>query len=150
MSLLAKEIMLDKFETIQEEASAYEAIKTIVEQNINILPVVDEKHCIKGIISETDLVYVDKRLNIASYYAPYEEATVPIDIRILNRDIKRMKSLKMKEIMITKVISVSEDTSLEEIIDIVINQGVKTIPVVKDKKAIGMITRKCLLNYYIS
>jgi CBS domain-containing protein len=149
MSLIAKEIMLKDFQTISEEHTAYEAIIKLLERKISILPVVNDEGFLLGIISETDLVYVDRKLNPSSYYA-YEEANVPVSIRILNKDLSRLSTLQVKDIMTRKVVTVKETTPLEEIIHLIINEGIKTIPVVKDSKITGIITRKCILQYYIS
>ncbi|MCC5909788.1 MAG: CBS domain-containing protein [Clostridiaceae bacterium] len=148
MSLIAKEIMKKEVVTINENSSVYEAIEVLVSRNISCLPIIDDEGNVKGIVSETDLVYVDKKLNPSSYYA-YSNVNVPVDTRILQKDISRLKTLGIKEVMTKKVLTIQEDTPLENIIDIIINKGIKTIPVVKDAKIIGIVTRKYILKYYI-
>ncbi|SCY87235.1 CBS domain-containing protein [Alkaliphilus peptidifermentans] len=148
MNLKAKNIMETDIISINEDDSVYEAIELLLNNKINCLPIQDKERLLKGIVTETDLIYVDKKLNPSSYYA-YGEANVPINTRILNKSLTELKTLKIKEVMTSKLISVQEDTELEKIIDIIVNKGIKTIPVIKDLKIIGIVTRKNILKYYL-
>ncbi|SDK09535.1 CBS domain-containing protein [Natronincola ferrireducens] len=148
MELTAKDIMTKDVITIKEDNSIYDAIETLISLNINCLPVLNNEGILTGIVTETDLVYVDKKLNESSYYA-YSKLHVPIDSRNLNKNSNRFKDLTIKDVMTKKPRTVKEDTSLDKIIDIIINKGLKTIPVVKDSKVIGIITRKNILKYYL-
>ncbi|AOT69914.1 CBS domain-containing protein [Geosporobacter ferrireducens] len=148
MKLTAKDIMTTEVIWINEDSSAYEAIEILVSLNVNCLPVLNGNGILTGVVTETDLVYIDKKLNRSSYYA-YGELNVPIDIRVLNKDLSGLKKITVKEVMTKKLITVKEDASLEKIIDIIINKGIKTIPVINDSKVVGIITRKNILKYYL-
>ncbi|AKL95997.1 CBS-domain-containing membrane protein [Clostridium aceticum] len=148
MALVAKHIMIKDIICISEDSSTYEAIEILVSSEANCIHVLNSEGLLVGIVTETDLVYVDKKLNASVHYA-YTELDVQIDTRALNTDLDRFKSIKIKDVMTTKLVTVKEDTPLEKIIDIIINKGIKTIPVVRDSKVIGMISRKNILKYYL-
>ncbi|KAB3539694.1 CBS domain-containing protein [Alkaliphilus pronyensis] len=148
MNLKARDIMVKEVKSINGDCSVYKAVELLINSNINCLPVLDRDNCFIGIVTETDLLYVDKKLNPSSFYA-YSEANIPINRRILKDSINELKSLKISQIMTTEVVSVDEDATIEELIDIIVNKGIKTIPVLKNNRLIGIVTRKNILKYYL-
>ena len=148
MDIKAKDIMTNEVISIEENSILYEAMKKLYSSNINCLPVLDEEGCLKGIVTETDFIYLDKKLNANSYYA-YAESNIPVNKKVLVQNLSKIKTLKVKDIMTTKLTVIEEDESLEKIIDIIINKGIKTIPVVQDSKVTGIVTRKNILTYYL-
>lgn len=148
MTLIAKDMMIKNVRTINEGSSVYEAIQILISLNENCLPVLNSRGILTGIVTETDLVYIDKKLNESSYYA-YSYLYIPIDPNALERNVDRLKNHQIKDVMTRKLITVKENTPLEKIIDIIVNKAIKTIPVVKDSKLIGLITRKSILKYYV-
>lgn len=148
MDLLAKDIMTEKVITITEDSNVYEAIEKLLTYKINCLPVVDNNKELVGMVTETDLVYIDRKLNPSFHYA-YSELNVTVSKKILEKDISKMKEIKIRQIMSDKVIALKEDSAIENVIDIIINKKIKTIPVIKDSKLRGIITRRDILKYYI-
>ncbi|WP_026478652.1 CBS domain-containing protein [Alkaliphilus transvaalensis] len=148
MELNAKNIMTTEVVTVNEDASVYEGMELLISTNTNCLPVVDSFGKLLGIVTETDLIYIDKKLSGDSHYA-YAEMNTPVDLRVLKNDLSRLNNIKIGQVMTTKLITVREDTSLEKILDIIINKKIKTIPVVTDTEIVGIITRKNILKYYL-
>lgn len=149
MNLIAKDIMTKEVITIKEDCSVYEAIEILLMNRINCLPVVTAEGILVGMVTETDLIYVDRKLNPSFHYA-YSDLNVQVNKRILERDIKNMKEIKVKDIMSKKLETVNEEASLEKVIDIIINKKIKTIPVIKDSKVSGIVTRRDILKYYVN
>ncbi|MEW9124072.1 MAG: CBS domain-containing protein [Thermotaleaceae bacterium] len=148
MNLTAEDIMTKDFHAVDEDSSVHEAIERLLDSDINCLPVVDGEESLKGIVTETDLLYVDKKLNPSDYYA-YGEPYVPINTRILNENLNELRSLRISEVMTEKVVTVKLDTPLIQILDIIVNQAIKTIPVVEEGKLLGIVTRRNILKYYL-
>jgi len=148
MDLKVSDIMTKEVITVKAESNVYEAIELLLKNKINCLPVVDDEGRLIGMVTETDLIYVDRKLNPSFHYA-YSELNVPVNKRILERDIKNMKEIKIKDIMSTRLTTLRETSSLEHAIDIVINKKVKTIPVLRESKVCGIVTRRDILKYYL-
>ncbi|QUH26038.1 CBS domain-containing protein [Serpentinicella alkaliphila] len=148
MDLFARDIMTKKVITVTKDNSVYEAIEKLLTYKINCLPVVDEEGHLIGMVTETDLVYVDRKLNPSNHYA-YSELNVPVNKRILERDISHMKDIKIGDVMSKTLTTLREDSTLESAIDIMINKKIKTIPVLNNSKVCGIITRRDILKFYI-
>lgn len=54
--------------------------------------------------------------------------------------------MKVKDIMQTSILSVSEDTSIKEVARLIFSTGISGAPVVKNKKLAGMITEEDILS----
>jgi CBS domain-containing protein len=46
----------------------------------------------------------------------------------------------------TEPITVSKDTTIEDIVEIFFGQRISIIPVVDKKKLVGIVSRKCIMN----
>lgn len=122
-----KNIMKKKFLVIREDTSIECACKMLIEENLSGMPVADEKDGLTGFLSERDVIMA----------------------------ISMGKSLKAcaRDIMNKNVFSVKEDSSAEELSRVFMEKPYKLIPVVKNKKVVGIVTRKDILsrllkNYY--
>lgn len=144
----AKDLMTKDIITVKENCEVNIAIKIFLEHDIRCLPVVDEKGKLKGIITETDFIYVDRKLNPTSHYA-YGDVYLPISSKILKENLNKLHRLQVKDIMTIDVKTIREDTSLEKVVNLIINKKVKTIPVVKDDRIVGIVTRQDVLQYYL-
>jgi len=58
-----------------------------------------------------------------------------------------LQSVRVKEIMVYPVVTVSPDTSVAAAADLIINKGIGCLPVVDDTKLVGMVTKTDLLRY---
>jgi CBS domain-containing protein len=57
-----------------------------------------------------------------------------------------LQSVRVKEIMIYPVVTVSPDTSIAAAADMMINKGIGCLPVVDDQQLVGIITKTDLLR----
>lgn len=85
------------------------------------LPVVDDKGKVIGVVSEFDLL---KAI----------------------RDGKALEQVKAEDIMSKKPICVTENTPLEEIIDLMMKHNIIRVPVVRNDNLVGVISRCDILS----
>src|SRR5215831_14087956 len=57
-----------------------------------------------------------------------------------------LRSVRVKEIMVYPVVTVSPGTSVAEAADMMINKGIGCLPVVDDQRLIGIVTKTDLLR----
>src|SRR5262249_36916186 len=61
-------------------------------------------------------------------------------------DYVREHGRKVSEIMTPLPVTVSEDTPLSELVSLMENKNIKRVPVVRDRKLVGMVSRSNLLQ----
>lgn len=120
--------------TIREDTGVEQALHLMHNENVRRLPVVDKHGRMVGIVSELDLLKVSPSpaTTLSIYEIPY-----------------LLSKIKMKDVMTTDVISVSEDTLLEEAARLMADNKIGGMPVVQDDKVVGMITETDLFKTFL-
>lgn len=128
MKTTARDIMSSKLIVAKEGMNIEDAVKLLVNNKITGLPVVDAKGRMIGILSEYDIIArVGKEKKL--------------DSSLFKNDI----------VYTTQVESVSEDTSLQEILDRFIQLKCRRLPVLdRDGRLAGIISRRDVMKvlYY--
>ncbi|MBU0702787.1 MAG: CBS domain-containing protein [Chloroflexi bacterium] len=120
--------------TVRTDTGVDGALRLMHSENIRRLPVVDKHGRMVGIVSEMDLLKVSPSpaTTLSMWEIPY----------LLSR-------IKMTDVMTTDVISVSEDTLLEEAARIMVDNKIGGMPVVRDDKVVGIITETDLFRTFL-
>lgn len=120
--------------TISPQASLDDAWKLMVNEHISRLPVVDKKGKLIGIISEKQVLR----------YSPSEATTLDVwEIKgVMNR-------IQVEKVMTRDVVTVSEDTPIEEAARIMTDNQISGIPVVTNDKLVGMIAETDLFKTFL-
>lgn len=56
------------------------------------------------------------------------------------------RNIPAREIMSTSVVTVTENDSIEEVLELILRYDINRIPVVKDRKPVGIVARRDLLR----
>ena len=108
--------------TVGEDETVSVAIRSLVEHDRGSLPVHDDKGQVVGIITERDIV----RKCIAS-----------------SKDCAKMK---VRDVMSKQVVIGTPEDELSYAINVMKQQRIRHLPVVKNKRVIGMISMRDLLG----
>ncbi len=142
----AKEIMSKDVVVINTETTIEEIAHILVDKNISGLPVVDAENKVVGIVTERDILYKD----IEPRFPPVVEllgGLVFLGGKHYNDELKKLVATKAKDIMKKHVITVSEDTDVTKVAEIMIEKGINRIPVVSGGKLAGIISRSDLVKF---
>ncbi|MHB0998893.1 MAG: CBS domain-containing protein [Armatimonadota bacterium] len=140
----AKDIMNTNVIAVSASTKLNEVVELLATNNISGAPVVDEKDNLIGIISEADLIDQKKREWAIPRLALFGLWRVPD--RLLEDSYKEGCNLEARDIMSKKVITAGEDASVIDLAEIMINKRINRIPIVRDNKVIGIVTRTDILK----
>jgi len=132
--MLVKEIMTKEVVTVRPEAPLKELAGIIKKHQINGMPVVSEDGTLVGIITMTDLLKILKDIN---YWDSIEKIKPGIGVKEAFMREKEKATVAKK--MTTHVTTVSENDSIEHVVDLMCKHNIHTIPVVKDGKLVGIV-----------
>ena len=121
--LSVKDFMKRDLVTFTPETNVSAAIRVLLKHKISGAPVIDDSGWIVGMLSEYDCL---KPNLISSYHS---------DMGIL-----------VKDYMSTDVTTIKAHLSLTEAAQIFIDKGLRRLPVVENKKLIGQISRRDILE----
>jgi CBS domain-containing protein len=132
------DIMSCKVVTVKANDSVEDAARLLLEHRISGLPVVDENGDLVGILSESDLIHKAEPLpSPALYYG---------DRQKFLEEMWKVKASKVREVMTEDVITVSPEDSLGKAASLMLEKGVKRLPVVRGRMVVGMVTRADILK----
>ena len=117
------EIMEQDVITISHQASVEDACSLMSEKAIGVLPIVDSKNLLRGIISEKDFLPLVSR--------------IPFDISV-------------SQCISNKLITVLPNTTIEEASKIIVKNRIRRLPVVKNNIFLGMVTSTDLVRFLSS
>jgi acetoin utilization protein AcuB len=133
--MLVKNWMSKKPITIDVNASMQDAIQRMKQENIKLLPVVQGDKLV-GVVTDRDL----KK-------ASASDAT-SLDVHEL---LYLIMKIKVKDIMVKNPVTVSEDFTIEETAEILLDKKISGVPVMdKTGKIAGVITKSDLFRVIIS
>jgi CBS-domain-containing membrane protein len=96
-----------------------------------------------GVLSGADFIHREK-IGTEKHRAWWLEAIMPASVLAL--DYAKSHGRKVSELMSENVISAAEDTRLSEIANILEKHRIKRVPILKDGKLIGIVSRSNLIQ----
>ncbi len=145
----AKDIMSKEVITVHKNDTIAEIAKVLVDQSISGVPVVDDEGLLVGIVSEGDLLHKETTPRIPDYINLLGAIIYYNGVEQYNADFKKLMAEQASSIMTKKVVSISEETDVDDIAKLMLQHGIKRIPIVKDNKVIGIISRRDLIKSLI-
>ncbi len=145
----AKDIMSKEVITVHKNDTIAEIAKVLVDQSISGVPVVDDEGFLVGIVSEGDLLHKETTPRIPDYINLLGAIIYYNGVEQYNADFKKLMAEQASSIMTKKVVSISEETDVDDIAKLMLQHGIKRVPCVKDNKVIGIISQRDLIKSLI-
>jgi CBS-domain-containing membrane protein len=139
----AIDVMVRDVVTVRTDTEVAGAIKLLAEHDVSALPVVDKEANLVGGLSEADLIH-RAEIGTEKHRPWWLEAVTGAST--LAEEFAKSHGKKVGEIMTSGVISVSEDTALSEIAALFERKRIKRVPVVKNGKLVGIVSRSNLIQ----
>jgi CBS domain-containing protein len=131
--MLVREVMTQDVVTVGPEATVKQAIRLLKEHRITAMPVVDPARRLVGVISEADVL----------------RDAVPADRRVHERLVEITgwtARLAVTDVMTHLTVSVDPDEDLTRAVDLFVDTQVKSLPVVRKDRVVGVISRSDVIG----
>ena len=139
----AQDVMTANVITVQPDSSVQYIAKRLIENRISAVPVVDGGGRLVGIVSEGDLMrrYESGTERHSSWWlfllaSPEETA----------RNYVKVHGKHAKDVMTRRVITVNENTPIQEVAETLEKHHIKRAPVMGGDKLVGIISRANLIR----
>ncbi|MEW6739200.1 MAG: CBS domain-containing protein [Nitrospirota bacterium] len=144
--LKAKDIMTRDVITVKPTTTIEEMARIFIEKKVSGAPVVDDNGDVIGIVTENDLISQNKRLHIPTVVRLFDAFIMLESPSKIEKEIKKMAAVTVSDICVRDVITVAEDTAVEDIATIMSEKKVHLIPVVEGKKVRGIIGKMDIIK----
>lgn len=140
MVMTASAVMTPDVVTVSPDDSWLAAVRKISEHHVHALPVVDPDRRVVGIISESDLMAREERLDPGHGWNGLPRP----------RDARRSRAMTVHEAMTRRCVTIAPDTPLGEAARTMHRRRVGRLPVVDaDRRLVGIVTRSDLLSVFL-
>ena len=136
--LTARDFMTKEVITIKSDATVEELARLLIKHKISGVPVVDDKKKFIGIVTENDLISQNKRLHIPTVIRLFD-AFIVLGSDKFEEEIKKMTATTVAEICTKKVMSITEDTTLQEVATIMSEKNIHLLPVLRNGLVVGIV-----------
>jgi CBS domain-containing protein len=130
--------------TVKPTTSVRDVARLFLERRISAVPVVDDQGRIVGIVSEGDLVH---RTEISTERRhPWWLILMAEDQVLDAEEYIKAHAKQVADIMTRNVITAEPDTPLQEIAEILEKYTIKRLPIVRDGRLVGIVSRANLVQ----
>jgi CBS domain-containing protein len=139
----AHQIMTRQVITVATGAPIVEAANTMLQNHISGLPVVDKAGKLVGIVSQGDFI---RRAEIGTQRKRGHWLKLLLGPGKVASDFVHERGRKVGEIMTLDPCTVTEDATLEDVVQLMEQKNVKRLPVLRGDQLVGIVTRSNLLQ----
>jgi len=144
--LTAKDIMTTEVITVQMQTTVNELAEILWKNRISGVPVLDDDGKVVSVVTENDLIDQSKKVHIPTMISLLDSVIFLESSKKTEEEIKKMAGNTVQDICSRKLVSVSEETGLDEIATIMANKKVHTLPVMQDDRLVGVIGKSDIIR----
>lgn len=141
----ASEIMLSDGATVQPETPVSEVVRLLLASPQEGLGVVGKNGELLGLVTETDVVAKHARAHVPVYLGILGYV-LPFETRSNDEEVRRVLAVTARDLMSDDVPTVSQDTDVDDIATLMVEEGVNPVPVVEGDRLVGMIGHREIMR----
>ena len=145
MTMQVKDLMSHPAITVQENTSLEEVARTMLDNDVGGVPVVNSDGELTGIITESDFSAKEKSVPFSTFSAP-QILGQWISKNEIENIYHAARNRRADEIMTRRVAVISESDSVEKAAKLLLMHDVNRLPVVRDGKPVGIVARRDMLR----
>jgi CBS domain-containing protein len=138
-----KDVMTPKVISVGVDETVVNAARLMLQHQISGLPVVDKKGELVGIVSEGDFL---RRGELGARRRRPKWLEFLLGPGKLAQEYVHASSKKIEDVMTPDPRTIDDDESLETVVDMMERHRIKRIPVTRDGRVVGIISRANLMH----
>jgi CBS domain-containing protein len=139
----AADIMTRNVVSVQPETTILRAAELMLQHRISGLPVVDTDDHVVGIVTEGDFL---RRTETGTQRKRPRWLQFLVGPGRLAEEYVRSSSRKIEDVMTQAVHTIGEDTPVSDVVELMERHRIKRLPVLRDDKLVGIVSRANLLH----
>jgi CBS-domain-containing membrane protein len=137
-----RDVMTRNLISIASDETVLKAAELMLQNRISGLPVVDATGSLVGVVTEGDFL---RRGEIGTQRRRPKWLEFLVGPGRLAGDYVQASGRRVQDVMSTEPLTVSEDDSLETVVELMERHHVKRLPVLRDGKMVGIVSRANLM-----
>jgi CBS domain-containing protein len=133
----AKDVMRSEVQCVSETTTLRELSRAFRRHGVTTLSVINDQGELVGVVSETELL----KAMLPGYSELLDTLHYMQDFEYLEDRADEVEDVPVRDIMLSGAVSVSEETPLMRVISLFLLKATSHIPVVRDNRPVGVVTR---------
>jgi CBS domain-containing protein len=142
-----RDVMTRKVISIAAGQTVLEAVRTMLQNRISGLPVVDAQGSLVGMVTEGDFL---RRGEIGTERRRPKWFEFLLGPGRLANEYVHASGRKVEDVMTGDAVTVTEDDSLETVVEPMERRRIKRLPVLRNGKMVGVVSRANLMHALVS
>ncbi|MBE9519559.1 MAG: CBS domain-containing protein [Proteobacteria bacterium] len=144
--LKAKDIMTSEVITVRQDTPIKDLAEILWKNRISGVPVLDEAGKIVSVVTESDLIDQTKKVHIPTMISLLDSVIFLESSKKTEQEIRKMSGNTAGDISSSDLVTVTEETGLDEIATIMSEKNLHTLPVIQDDKLVGVIGKSDIIR----
>jgi CBS domain-containing protein len=142
-AMQVKDVMTSPVISVEPDASIWQAVRIMLQRRISGLPVIDKHGRLVGMVSEGDFL---RRAETGTQRRRPNWLEFLMGPGRLADEYTRSHGRKIQDIMTPDPVTVTEETSLDEVVRTMEQRRIKRLPVVRGNEVVGIVSRANLMH----
>ena len=143
-----RDIMTTDVLTFGPDDGVEQAMRTLLDRNIDAAPVVDEKGAVVGVLSNGDLIVQESELHFPTVMT-FLGGTFEFGHKHFEEELRRALGSKVSDVMSSEPLVCNDGDTIEHAATIMHEHDVSRVPVVHDGRLVGIVSRNDVLRAII-
>ena len=126
-----------------------QAMRQLLDRNIDAAPVVDDDGCVVGMLSNGDLIVQESELHFPTVMT-FLGGTFEFGHKHFEEELRRALGSKVSEVMSTEPLVCNDDDTIERAATLMHEHDVSRLPVVNGGRLVGIVSRNDVLRAILS
>ncbi len=143
----AKDIMKTSIISVAPDTGISKAVKILLDNHINGVPVINKQNELVGILCQSDLIFQQKKMSVPPIFTILDSIIPLSSSRKLEEELEKISAASVEQAMVAQPVTVAPETPISEIASLMVEKHFHTIPVVDGTKLVGIIGKEDVLRH---
>ena len=143
------DIMISEVIKVHPETRVSQIARLMISHNVSGLPVVDDQDRVVGVVTELDMIVRNTRFKLPTFFMILDSIIYLETPQHFRERLEHTLGTTAKEIMSEPAITVTPDTSLEELAELMVERRMNPIPVVEADRLVGIVSRTDIIRQMV-
>ena len=145
--LTAQDLMTANVIAVTRDTEVRELAKILAENKIGGAPVLDGLGKVVGVVTESDLIFQNKKVHIPTAVAILDAFFFLERPEKMEQEMKKMAGTTVADIYTKDIVTVQEDTPLDEVATLMAEKKIHTLPVLNtQEELVGVIGKSDIIR----
>jgi len=144
--MLVRDLMTASVFSVRIDTPVSDIARLMSKHHVSGVPVLGPHDELAGIVTELDLIVRNGRLEMPVFLQVFD-ALLPLELPgHLAARLRHMLGTRAEDVMTRDVHTVTPDTSVEDLVDLMVKRRVNPVPVLENGRLAGIVSRSDLVR----